>query len=300
MIRADSQRSDVAAKYEGYYQAMANVIRAVLASPEIDRGRKFDFLKMLMPSVWNGMASGTLASKVTPDSLLALAADYNAAPCTWEERGTRKERTRVDYHQAEDEACTGNVLKFAPADCDLIFDLGCGWGWRTFSLWPAGGPRKALYAAGDQASGSQACIEALKPLFPEMKAQGFSFDFLAPDFGAFPDAARGVLVFTFCAIEQVERIGSALFDALLERFPASNIVGVHIEPVSFQIPSWSTNNPDAVARDLKYAQERRYNQDLYRQIADHPRLDLVTAVPGLFDTLAGNSRALLVWKNRPQ
>ncbi len=27
---------------------------------------------------------------------------------------------------------------------------------------------------------------------------------------------------------------------------------------------------------------------------------VIPPVPGLFDTLAGNSRALLVWKNRPQ
>ncbi|MHB1205223.1 MAG: hypothetical protein ACYCZX_06625 [Rhodospirillaceae bacterium] len=296
---SSSQRDDVARKYAVLYDLMARVISVIVDSAEIPFEKKFEFAKNLMPGVWWGWSSGRLESKmVTPEMLQTLAMEYNAMPYAWKEWGLPIAQNRQAYYRAEEAFSRDMVLKYMPADCDLVLDLGCGWGHRLFDLWRGQGPQQAIYAGGDRPAASQICIASLAGLFPGMNVGGFPFDFLKPDFASLPTASRSVLVYTNHTIEQVERLGTRLFDALIGTFAQARITCVHLEPASFQIPGAEAANPEAFARDRSYAAQRRYNQDLYAQVVSHRGLKLVTAVPSILDTSGGNSTALIVWERR--
>ena len=269
-------------KYMMLYGLMSQVIDLVVNSPDVPADQKFDFIKQLMPAVWWGLMAGKLAPKGSSfETIQALAMKYNAMPCSWEESGEQKVGANATYHRAEEWSNRDLLLKYAPPDCDLVLDLGCGWGHRMFDLWRAGGPQRALYVGGDRPAGSQSCIAGLGKLFPQMDVRGMSFDFSRPDFASLPATARKVLVYSTQAIEQVGTLGPMLFDALLRKFPDAQILGVHQEPISFQMPDWETKNPVRFARDSEYARNKDFNQDLYAQVVGHPELELLDAVPGV-------------------
>jgi hypothetical protein len=299
-----AQRSDVESKYDFIYEALALVSRAVMAEPALDPLETYRKLRDILSGTWatigrlseesRKQGSGAIEYSV----LLSACAEYNGTMCSWTERGRHKNTTRREFDQAHSKSVTEILLYYIPEDCDLILDLGCGWGHRMFDLWLGRGPSGARYMGGDRSRHSEALVRKVATLFPEMPVDWFPFDFLRPDFASLNRVPRNIAVFTVHAIEQVKQIGPQLFDQLVAQFPHAKITGIHIEPIGFQFEEDIHRHLNSVAIDRSYAEKRQYNLDLVHQVRVHNKLSVTATEVGVLDMGGGNSTSVLVWASR--
>jgi hypothetical protein len=290
---AASQRPDVEGKYERIYANLAGLAERTLSEGGRTPEQTFAALKELLPGGWATLIWLNQQGRPVPEAEQQAYFDrYNAEMIQWHERGVAKVTSRRDWHRREEAQAVESIVSHMLPDTDLVIDLGCGWGHRMFDVWLHGGPKQARYRGGDRSEYSRRIVTAVAQLFPAMDADWFRFDFLAP---RLPDvtAARTVCIYSYHAIEQVARLGSGLFDAIVEQFAGAAIRGIHLEPVSSQIPG--EDRPD----DRAYAASRLYNADLYEQIMAHPKLRLIKSEAAINDIHNGNSTALLVWEYLP-
>jgi len=299
-----TQRADIQSKYDFIYGVLADITRAVVAAPDGDPQAKYRKLRELVPSIWAtlpGLVQDSrkrgLASIEFPD-LMAAAAEHCAAICSWTESGAPHQAPRRVYQDAFGAAVSGALLRHIPNDRDLILDLGCGWGHRMFDLWLRKGAGPARYVGVDRSPHSGEMVKDVARLFPDMPVTWFPFDFLQPDFAPVGTDYKNIAVFTVHAIEQVQRLGPALFDRLITQFPGARLTGVHIEPVGFQFEGEGQLDPDAAAVDRAYAEKRQYNLDLVQQVLTHTKLSVVAKETGLISTGKGNSTSVLVWASK--
>ncbi len=290
------QNPQIAAKYEGIYGVLLARAVAILRSPGMnDPVQAFFRLRNALQAAWAVVTLSTDGAAIDEADLDRRSAAFEQGPYAWSERGQRVESTNLGFAEARSRILLAVTHAYMPADCDAVLDLGCGWGHRLFELWVNGGPRDAAYWGGDRAPAALETIRRVAALFPGMKVAPFPFDFLRPDFTAVTGQPKSILIYTFLAVEQVFRLGSGLFDALVARFPDAVITCVHLEPVAFQAhpddPAWDA--------DRRYAEKHRYNIDLYAQVAAHPRLKILALDEGLMDEGGGNSLSALVWRHTP-
>jgi hypothetical protein len=303
MSSTPTQRSDVESKYDFTYEALALVARAVLAEPAPDPAT-YQKLRNLLSGTWATFGRLSQESRkrgsgaVRYPDLLSACAEFNGAMCSWTERGKTKTATRRDFDDAFSKCVTEILLNYIPEDCDLILDLGCGWGHRMFDLWNARGPSGARYIGGDRSRHSEALVNQVAPLFPEMPVGWFPFDFLRPDFTFSGSEPRNIAVFTVHAIEQVKYVGPQLFDQLVAQFPHARLTGIHIEPIGFQFEEKLDPRPNSAAIDRAYAEKRHYNLDLVSQVRAHDKLSVIATEVGVLDKGEGNSTSVLVWTSK--
>lgn len=88
--------------------------------------------------------------------------------------------TRDEWHRVLDGIVAHATAAHIDPDCDLIIDLGCGWGHRMFDMWRMGIGRRARFVGGDRSDYSRRLVEDISQLFPEMKVDWFRFDFATP------------------------------------------------------------------------------------------------------------------------
>lgn len=294
------QRGDVKDKYEDIYRDVDLFVRQFISASRAPTSTTYKALQALVPAVWALAAgfgdNGTGAAyplKIVPTDHVPTIKEpgkrlqkYFDTPESWTERGVKKAGSRAALSRDMDTFYTQEIIRYAQ-NHDLVLDLGCGWGHRMVNLYVSGA--NAQFIGGDRSQHSRSVNKAVTGLFPQMRAGWCPFDFTAPDFSGMPSADR-VCVFTVHAIEQVKSIGIALFDALLRRFPNSEITGVHLEPIAAQIDERCTG---AAA----YAAKREYNQDLFAS-AHHPQVEIVASEAVIFDLGDDNPTSLLVWKKR--
>lgn len=304
MSNEPAQRSDVESKYDFIYEALALVTRAVMAAPAADPLETYQKLRELLSGTWATI--GRLAQEsrkrgsgaVKYADLLAACADYNGTMCAWTERGRPRQGTRREFDDAFSACVSEILLRYMPQDCDLVLDLGCGWGHRMFDVWRRGGPRGARYMGGDRSRHSEALVKQIAPLFAELAAGWFPFDFLRPDFTSLGTEPKKIVVFTVHAIEQVKHIGPQVFDRLVAQFPHAQITGIHIEPIGFQFEEESRLHLASAAIDRAYADKRQYNLDLVHQVRSHEKLSVTATEAGVLDQGGGNATSVLVWTSK--
>ena len=286
-FRPPGQRKDIKQKYEVIYHQVAQVVENAVSS-DTDPIRTYLNLKVQADAAWGTMSWLMQSDKKGLPPAAEQTAFMNAFPMqrlTWAERGQYKEGTRADWVASHSALFSQSYLAHIPK-CDLVLDLGCGWGHRMADLYLAG--LRTPTIGGDRSPDCRRAVTALAKLFPDIDMDWFQFDYLAPDFTALPDAFH-TCVYSCHAIEQVATLGPALFDRLLEKYPL--VSGVHIEPIAFQIDA-------SRVQDHLYAKRKAYNLDLYETIRSHPRLKVLHSEPAIMDMGAGNASSLLVWTAR--
>ena len=285
-----SQRPEIEQKYHQLYGLLKICADALLENFEEAGPASFRLLKENLPAIW-ALAMGNPGAPLS--QLLPRVGDFNAVPCEWYESGAKIAGTNLGWDEASTRVMNKCVIANMPASCDMVMDLGCGWGHRMGDLWLGGAPARAAYRGGERSRPGIAMIDLIGQVLPGMDIGGFPFDFLAPDFTSVQGNPSSICVYTYMAIEQVRYLGPAMFDKLLERFPKAEITGVHLEPFGFQ--AFKPDDPNFAA-DREYAVAHGYNLDLFEQVSRHPRLKIVDAETGLLGQGRGNAIALLVWR----
>jgi hypothetical protein len=164
------------------------------------------------------------------------------------------------------------VASYCTADTKRIIELGSGWGANLFSLWLAGAPRTADYAALEYTETGREVTRLLAGTESALRLTVHPFDYNKPDLSAFRSHEK-TLVFTCHSIEQITHIGDAVFEELLA-IPGLDRV-IHIEPVGWQIAadrpvglllqllSWIVPPRLSLEIDLlRQSRSARYNADL--------------------------------------
>lgn len=291
-----AQGALVDAKYQLIYGNLWRYAQAILRDTTLPSDQLYAQLKWHLTAFWGLSALIPMGPDFPWHELPPLCGRYNAQETSWLEKGVVRIGTREEWHRAMDEVVIRATSAHIDPDCDLIVDLGCGWGHRMFDMWCIGIGSRARFIGGDRSEYSRRLVEDISRLFPEMRVDWFPFDFLTPDFRALPQNARNICVFTCCAIEQVQQIGSALFDALSEQFPSAKIRGVHLEPIAFQLAENYGPSPNVdVERDRRAARRKGYNLDLFAQIRGQPKLQVRVVDQALIDAGTGWCVSLLVW-----
>lgn len=284
-----AQRGDIDTKYEGIYgtiyEIVANAVRLSKLPPRETYGR----LKLAIPAAWTTTNwSNTQPTRPSDEEHAKYAKAFLKEPCSWIDEGEARSGNRAAYFTSTDAFFAKTYLERL-AGCDLVLDLGCGWGHRMWDLYLAG--LDTQFVGGDRSDFSRQIMMSLSTLFPEAKMDWIAFDFLKPDFSGVKGSFKSVGVFTCHAIEQVTTLGPAMFDALLIRFPDAEMRGVHIEPITSQI------DPSRAA-ERAYAISHKYNTDLYDVVRRHPALEITEAKSVIHDAHDKNPSALLCWTRK--
>lgn len=289
MTQDQDQDTKVGRKYDDLYSRLKDGAEALLAPGSGNGVAKFELLRRSLPALW-GLVFENRDLPVR--EVLPKIDEFNARPCTFYRDGRLIEGTNLSWDEAARDIHVRAVKQHLPSHCDLVMDLGCGWGQRMVDLWLGGGGARE-YRGGERSQSGLALVAVLASIFPEMRLSGFAFNFLKPIFPVLETSPSTICVYTYFAIEQVEYLGKALFDALLDQFPKADITGVHVEPFGFQ--ALGADHP-SLANDRTYALEHRYNLDLFEQVLRHPRLKIVDAETGLLSSGRGNTAGVLVWR----
>lgn len=294
------QREDVSSKYETLYGGVSQLIQLYIANSTASPEETYRGLTKTVNGYWALVSShdarqGPYRLTVAPGDGLpnvketgTYIRDYLAESKTWFDLGMERGGQRIDMINAFDDRIASIIAERA-ANADLILDLGCGWGHRMVNVWRKG--VQAQYYGGDRSPHSQACIGHLKGLLQGLKIDWFPFDFLNPDFSAIPKQYRRIAVFSCHAIEQVHALGPKLYDTLLAHFSDSDVVGIHLEPLAFQIDT-------SRAVEADYARKKSYNLDCYDVVRTHPALKVEWAEAAIFDSRDSNPTSLLAWRKR--
>lgn len=281
-----TQRDAILAKYEYIYGNIARTVTRGIAASTTSPEETYVAMKQGIPIRWQiALWANTIGRNPTDDEQRRYAEEYSGELLEWREFGEVKTGTRLDYFKSTDALFARTVMDRVRG-CDLLLDLGCGWGHRMVDLHLLG--LNAAFFGGDRSKHTQSLVKAVTGLFPGMRADWFRFDYLAPDFSAIPKTFKRVALASWHAIEQVTTLGPTLFDAALEHFRDAEIIGVHVEPVTFQIDPTLTAQRD-------YSVEKGYNLDLVETLRNHPGIS-VTEEVALICALGGADAALVTWK----
>jgi hypothetical protein len=285
-----SQIDVVAGKYEAIYRAVNDEVVRAIEHANGDSVTRYHLARRVAAKAWMSALDWPWQ-----ESGYASKQDYvdarMAAEASWRENGIVKTGSYFESQNSVSDLYANTIRKYAPAGCDMVLDLGCGWGHRMIDLYLTG--LDAFYIGGDRSKSSCDLVLAITALFPKMRAGWFPFNFLEPDYTVLPYAKR-ILVYTCHAVEQVMTVGTSFIDRLIEKFPKAEIAGVHLEPLAHQIDA--TRTPDK-----KYALERGYNMDLLGAVSAHPKLQIVCTQADVKESIpnGGNTTALLVWRYAP-
>jgi hypothetical protein len=163
------QRDDVADKYERVYAAIAGLVASTVANTSLSPREIYAHLKLAVPATWatsNWIASRPEKSSVADQKKFARG--HLAEVGSWITTGERFSGSRADYYRAAD-AFFANIYFERLSGCDLVLDLGCGWGHRMWDLYLLG--LEAQFFGGDRSEHSRSIMESLKTLFPEARME---------------------------------------------------------------------------------------------------------------------------------
>jgi hypothetical protein len=205
--------------------------------------------------------------------------------------GKRVTLPKAALHGAR-RALHSHVLTTVMPDADLVVELGSGWGNNLLDLYLAGGPRGRYFALEPTRLGRQA-VESLATLEPSLDLTALPFDYERPDYGSLPTADR-LLVFTSHSVEQIQQLPEVAITRLFEI--ADEIVGVHFEPVGWQIDPAAAGE---VGATRAYSEANGYNENLWpllNELADAAELTIETVVPDILHHKIWNASSLIVWR----
>lgn len=113
------------------------------------------------------------------------------------------------------------------------------------------------------------------------------------------ESRQNIILFSLHSVEQIPKFAYESFDILIEKFPhVEHLYGIHLEPITFQIPGEKYNNPLRYKRDMQYAVDRKYNMDFYNKLSKTRGVFIRHVSSGFFDSCGGNSTSILIWELR--
>ena len=162
VFNPNSRDTSVEQKYARIYAILLGVLKSVLNGTHVPQGQKYDYLKEYMAPVWDLTAAGQFngQNQLIWGDLERLCREWNARPISWVRDGQEVSATVKDYNAAMDSIVSDTIAPNVAA-CDLVIDLGSGWGHRIFDIYRE--LRKTGAAALDVAN--QNCISEVRFCF---------------------------------------------------------------------------------------------------------------------------------------
>ena len=297
----------VSIKYEGIYSCLESAFRKFYGLPSTESSKNrspletYRELKFVAPAIWYY----AIFEKTKYDRFITKS-DMVTSVKNW-----HLEHAKVYIINGEEMILTlfqfDEIVKHTLAtllhrlnhNIDLIVDLGGGWGHRLFDLFLLGVKSKE-YVLLERSIAGRRCSNLVYSLFSNLfKFSCHHFDWNHLEDMPVFEGHQNVILFSTHSIEQVPELENKTFDILIDKFPdTENLYGVHLEPVTFQIPVEKSNNPLRYKRDIKYAMDHKYNLDFYNKLSRTKNIFIRHVSPGVFDSCHGNSTSVLIWEFR--
>jgi hypothetical protein len=146
-------------------------------------------------------------------------------------------------------------------DTDAVIELGAGWGRNLFLLHLSGRiPAKTALYALEFAETARLAGTLVANAVPAVPFKALPFDYHAPDYSSIPASDAPTVVASIHSAEQIPMMSRDVFMKLIARRP--NLTGIHLEPVSFQIPA-DRRGFRTAQTSAAYAEQHDYNRNLW-------------------------------------
>ncbi len=131
---------------------------------------------------------------------------------------------------------TNAIATSCSPDTDVVVELGAGWGRNLFLTYLSGAAQKTTqFFSLEFAETARQATSLLARLDHDLKISPVAFDYHAPDYGAIPTGDAPTTLVTVHSVEQIPTLKEEVITDFLARRP--NTVGVHFEPIGWQLPS---------------------------------------------------------------
>ena len=297
----------VSTKYESIYSSIESVFRTFYELPLLEGSKiknpleVYGQLKFVAEGIRNDVVSGEFGSDraiiLNKYDMMQHVNLHLEQAREYVVNGERLILTRPQYI----EICTRTLITLLYPlnhNTDMIVDLAGGWGHRLFDLY-LGGIRSEKYVLLERSAAARQCSDLVYSLFNDL----FEFSCYHFDWNNLEDMPvfenqRNVILFSACGIESVPKFVYETFDVLIEKFPhVENLCGVHLESITFQIPTEKYNNPLRYGRDKQNAVNRKENMDFYKKLSRTKKVCIQHVNPGIFELdWDGRSMSTLIWK----
>ena len=184
-------------------------------------------------------------------------------------------------------------------ETDMVIELGAGWGRNLFQLHLSG-----RISAGTQlralefAETARVAGTLIASAIPSVPFEAIAYDYHAPDYNMIPLSDAPTLVATIHSVEQIPALSADVILKLLKRRP--RLRGIHIEPVSFQIPVDRRGLRGALT-SADYAATHDYNRNLWRLLSALEARGLIKiddVVPDVIGLNPSNPSTLICWHSK--
>ena len=206
------------------------------------------------------------------------------------------------------------VMNATDASTRRIVELGSGWGANLFFLRAKLPSPETEFVACEYTAAGREVTRMLGAIDPRMRLSVLAFDYLKPDLSGLAEPLPTV-VFSNHSIEQITKLGHAVFDELLA-LPGLQRV-VHIEPVSWQLAENTRLGFDKLLSKLlpptmswredfrRRAKRHAYNTDLIPVLRELERKNMIvieSILPDHVGTNPHNPGTAIIWRpaNRPK
>jgi len=183
------------------------------------------------------------------------------------------------------------------ADTDAVIELGAGWGRNLFLLHLSGriAAETKLYAL-EFAETARMAATLVANTAPALPFKALAFDYHAPDYSAIPHSNAPTLVTSIHSAEQIPQMKRDVFLNLIARRP--NLTGIHLEPVSFQIPA-DRRGMRPAQTSAAYAETHDYNRNLWAvltKLQDERIIEIEEVAPDILGLNPKNPSTLIIWR----
>jgi hypothetical protein len=185
------------------------------------------------------------------------------------------------------------------AETEMVIELGAGWGRNLFLLHLSGRiSAKTQLRALEFAETARIAGTLIASAVPAVPFEAAAYDYHAPDYSMIPPSDAPTLVATIHSAEQIPALSADVILKLMERRP--HLRGVHIEPVSFQIPVDRRGLRGALT-SADYAATHDYNRNLWHLLASleaEGLIEIADVVPDVIGLNPSNPSTLICWRSK--
>ena len=194
---------------------------------------------------------------------------------------------------------TNAIAASCTPETDVVVELGAGWGRNLFLTYLSGAAQTTThYFSLEFAETARQATGLLARLDHNMNISPVAFDYHAPDYGAIPAGDAPTTLVTVHSVEQIPTLKEEVIKDFLARRP--NTVGVHFEPIGWQLPPEQLRNitprssPD-------YAAKHDYSRNFWQvlmSLQDQGIIDVTDVLPDFIGQNPENPATFIRWKSR--
>ena len=184
---------------------------------------------------------------------------------------------------------------------DMVIELGAGWGRNLLLLYLSGRiPVATRLCALEFAETARLAGTLIASAVPTVPLTMAAFDYHAPDYSVIPPSDAPTVVATIHSAEQIPALSADVFRKLIGRRP--RLKGLHLEPVSFQIPADRRGSTEAMS-SAAHATQHDYNRNLWRILASLETDGVIAidkTVPDEIGLNPSNPSTLITWRSKSE